>query len=488
MSPRIIEKSYEDETLRKQRSALFAEWFLSMIDFEDEDSDDGLGEGAERPGNRADDEDEDDEDEDDEDEDDEDEDDEDEDDEDEDDEDEDDEDEDDEDEDDEDEDGRRKKSSINAAVLEFLDLEAKEVGVGSHDAEEDDDYYARYEVFSEDDSDEDGKEDQKDSNQPGSVLPDLISDIPESSPKCDSRSCGENSDDGLADEPVARTRKRKKWHVVESSSDSDETAEELESSPKPRKIRKRLRRHLDVEDDNPISDQRNGAEGGQEMLGSDAHTQEDGGSRGQVSDNGPTWLGLQQTINQLFRVLRNSANATTQADRLRDVVLEAYMLGYSRRRLDTSGWGALLQTTGLRGAVDQNAVESVERQHGGSGPTESLSHLLGKTYGVCKTGGDTELSDVDSEASTIVTRPKRARKTSKMAAPLDEESRMGGPSSDLSARRSVDFSPSTSTQPWPSMVVADTDSTDPWSQGSGQPYPVFKTNKGCCEMQFHTPR
>ncbi|AMB17026.1 ICP22 [Macropodid alphaherpesvirus 1] len=389
--------------------------------------------------------------------------------------------------------GRTRRQSTKTAVLEFLDLEAIEVGGGSPEYGCEDDYYDRYEVFSEEDSDEGvSEEDHKDALGCGpsdSKLPDLLSDVPEHpANKGESRSNREISEDeSICEELVGFRHKRKKWHVVESSSESDEDSDEPESTSKPRKLLKRLRRQVDGEGN--IASQRSAtSEGRQIVSGPDNQPGEPGASGRRPVKRNPTWSELQQNINQLFRFLRDKPNGRGRIDRLRDVVIDIYLMGYERRRLDPTGWGVLLQTTGHRTDAVRDDIGGVECLVGVPGPTDSLRPLAGKSYGQCGSGGVPETSDIDSDASTVVVNTKGRWKTSGNAARLDEETRVGSPLRDSPRRGELDASPSMATQPWPSMVVADTDSTDLWSQSTGQTFPVFKDTKGCCEIQFPAPR
>ncbi|QPO25194.1 regulatory protein ICP22 [Bovine alphaherpesvirus 2] len=202
--------------------------------------------------------------------------------------------------------------------------------------------------------------------------------------------------------------------------------------------------------------------------------------------------GMRRDINQLFRVLRSAPNPHGSANRLRQLVMDAYLMGYCRHRLDPDVWGHMLQVSGSRAFHIGNTIAKVERQFPTSNAPHVLVPLTAKRYGP-QCDGDVSDIDVDtSEESDTSEFTDEASGGFDVEVGCDDEvSSQSYVSPNTETKLgcesdNIDWgTPSQGSQPWLSVVVADTDSSDTahayYSSSRGSP----KNNDECRKIKFH---
>ncbi|AFR32504.1 regulatory protein ICP22 [Leporid alphaherpesvirus 4] len=215
--------------------------------------------------------------------------------------------------------------------------------------------------------------------------------------------------------------------------------------------------------------------------------------------------GVRHNVNQLFRAINSSPNPHCGANRLRKVIVDVYLMGYCRKRLKSNMWGHLLQVSGDRAFRAANRITKVERRFSPGELPERLSPLNTRLYGPLCDGevsdSDVHTSDESDDARSL--RGEEDDVSDATGQELSDATMAGGELSSASTassprlgveeRLSQEFSDfdwtasSQSSQPWLSVVVADTNSSDeqctvPSSGGcrkmmfgSSCPYPCGKT-------------
>ncbi|BAP00739.1 regulatory protein ICP22 [Pteropodid alphaherpesvirus 1] len=197
---------------------------------------------------------------------------------------------------------------------------------------------------------------------------------------------------------------------------------------------------------------------------------------------------LRHNINQLFRGLRSNSNSHGLANRLRRVVRDAYLMGYCRHRVAPDAWGHLLQVTGSRAFHLRNMIIKTEQRWEKAAAPLDLPPLATPKYGSQCDEGLSDTSEGSTSAATDSDTPddqnpeavcshSNSRSQSGQANSQDTEEAWRCALDETQCSWSTPNS-----QPWLSMVLADTNSVDRSSSGSSKSSPAPLDS--CRRMQF----
>ncbi|ARS01997.1 regulatory protein ICP22 [Macacine alphaherpesvirus 1] len=226
---------------------------------------------------------------------------------------------------------------------------------------------------------------------------------------------------------------------------------------------------------------------------------------------------MRRSINQMFRLLRRSADPHGAANRLRRLIRDSYLMGYTRRRLEPGMWSHMLQVGGGRAFRLRNVIEGVVSDVGDEGGILALPPSPREHHGVACDHGHTDSSDDDdrlglSDPDTIDDSDATLESDAEGATPSGSEDPMtpsgtaanGAPrgvatdgASAADAPRSLtsrlekefaafDWTSDEGSQPWLSSVVADTSSAERRRADSPGPRREKDTPGSCRRMRFPT--
>ncbi|AAU88126.1 regulatory protein ICP22 [Cercopithecine alphaherpesvirus 2] len=212
---------------------------------------------------------------------------------------------------------------------------------------------------------------------------------------------------------------------------------------------------------------------------------------------------LRRSINGMFRLLRRGINPRGAADRLRRLVRDCYLLGYTRHRLEPGMWPRMLQVGGGQAARLRNVIENVVLRAGDAGEILPMPPSPREHHGVAcdrsdasdaasdddsrlGPGDDDTPDDSDATLESASDDERAAAPPGAASGGPPEENAPGSVASRL--RRefvAFDWTPEEGSQPWLSSVVADTSSAERRRGDSPGPCRERETG-GCRRMRFST--
>ncbi|ARS01772.1 regulatory protein ICP22 [Macacine alphaherpesvirus 1] len=214
---------------------------------------------------------------------------------------------------------------------------------------------------------------------------------------------------------------------------------------------------------------------------------------------------LRRGINRTFRLLRRSADPRGAANRLRRLIRDSYLMGYTRRRLEPGMWGRVLQVGGARACRLQSLIAKVLDGVGDGGEILPLPPSPRRHHGAACDRAHADTSDIDTADDSDATlesdsegappsgpddptAPRDA--TGAPNAPADGPSR-GGAQGSLASRlerefAAFDWTSDEGSQPWLSSVVADTSSAERRRGDSPGPRRDRDAPGSCRRMRFPT--
>ncbi|AIA09554.1 regulatory protein ICP22 [Macacine alphaherpesvirus 1] len=218
---------------------------------------------------------------------------------------------------------------------------------------------------------------------------------------------------------------------------------------------------------------------------------------------------MRRSVNHMFRLLRRSADPHGAANRLRRLIRDSYLMGYTRRRLEPGMWSHLLQVAGGRAFRLRNVIEKVVSDVGNEGdilplpPSPREHHGVACDHGHTDSGDDDDhlgLSDPDTPDDSDATLESDAEGAAPSApGGLMTSSGTGATGGALPARApgsltsrlerefaAFDWTSDEGSQPWLSSVVADTSSAERRRADSPGPRREKDTPGSCRRMRFPT--
>ncbi|BBM13233.1 regulatory protein ICP22 [pteropodid alphaherpesvirus 2] len=201
---------------------------------------------------------------------------------------------------------------------------------------------------------------------------------------------------------------------------------------------------------------------------------------------------LRHNINQIFRGLRSTPISHGLANRLRRVVRDAYLMGYCRYRIAPDAWGHLLQVSGSRAFHLRNMVSKVEQRWEKVAVPMDLPPLAAPKYGPRCDEGQSDTSEGTTSAATDSDTPDDSsldvERPGGNSRPQSEQSDSQGTDLDEDWMRAHECgqgewdTPNPNSQPWLSVVLADTNSVGRSSEGSAKS--AAAPHDSCRRMQF----
>ncbi|AHM96328.1 regulatory protein ICP22 [Papiine alphaherpesvirus 2] len=209
----------------------------------------------------------------------------------------------------------------------------------------------------------------------------------------------------------------------------------------------------------------------------------------------PDLPSLRRSIDGMFRLLRRGVNPRGAADRLRRLVRDCYLLGYTRRRLEPGVWARMLQVGGGRALRLQNVIERAVLRVGDDGeimpmpPSPSEDHgVASDRYRSDASDDDGRLgpSDLDDSDATLASESD-SEDDGTASGTLPAANAPGSLASRLEREfAAFDWTPEEGSQPWLSSVVADTSSAERRRGDSPGPCREREVPGGCRRMRFPT--
>ncbi|ARS01697.1 regulatory protein ICP22 [Macacine alphaherpesvirus 1] len=220
---------------------------------------------------------------------------------------------------------------------------------------------------------------------------------------------------------------------------------------------------------------------------------------------------MRRGINRTFRLLRRSSDPRGAADRLRRLIRDCYLMGYTRRRLEPSMWSRMLQVGGDRASGLRNTIARVVERVGDEGEILPLPLSPLRYHGAAcdrsraDTGDDDDsrpgFSDLDTSGDSDATLESDSE-GAPPSGPLDPPAPgmpdvpTRGPSrgdahGSLASRLETEFAAfdwtsDEGSQPWLSSVVADTSSAERRRGDSPGPRRDRDAPGSCRRMRFPT--
>nr|AHM96109.1 regulatory protein ICP22 [Papiine alphaherpesvirus 2] len=213
-------------------------------------------------------------------------------------------------------------------------------------------------------------------------------------------------------------------------------------------------------------------------------------------DWNPDLPSLRRSIDATFRLLRRGVNPRGAADRLRRLVRDCYLLGYTRRRLEPGAWARMLQVGGGRALRLRNVIERVVLRVGDHGeilptpPSPSEDHSVASDrYRSDASDDDGRLgpSDPDDSDATLASESDSEDEHGTASDALPAANAPGSLASRLEREfAAFDWTSEEGSQPWLSSVVADTSSAERRRGDSPGPCREREVPGGCRRMRFPT--